>query len=303
MQPVTKPTLPALESYLAKLKHHPSLINSWSDRYFKVNAKTDTLEYYNTLEDVPKVPPTRAFDITDGNMVIFPLNELMFQIMFKGDVEVVFILRASTSELKDKWVNSLSKYLKDMEQYKLWVLLQPMEKPPIPTFGGSLLKLKHKPTFFGSWNERYFKINHKGSEKLEYFKAIPIGADNIENNFTALKSWDLNHITAVRIIDPYSFQLTISKPPLFDQFILTLRAKTIPDQINWVDVCKRYISTRSDYIRRMNNKLPDVHDKEQQHHYDVHTATATVDTTATPHAVPVVAVEYVEQSEHVTKKE
>ena len=295
MQPVTKPTLPALEGYLAKLKHHPSLLNAWSNRYFKINSKSETFEYYNTLEDVPKSPPTRAFDITDGNMVVFPLNDVMFQVMFKGDVEVVFILRASGADVKDKWVNSILKYLKDIEAYKLWILLQPMEKPVVPVFGGLLLKLKHKPGLFGSWNERYFKLNHKGAEKLEYYKANPIGTDNIDNNFTAQKSWDMNHISGVRIIDPYSFQLTITKPGSAEQTILTLRAKSIPEQINWVDVCKRFVSSRNDYIRRMNNKLPDTHPDPSAPSESTPTHT---------HAVPVVAVEYVEQhghSEHVAK--
>lgn len=46
-----RPRPPVLASYIFKLKHHPSLIGSWTKRYWIINPRTETLEYYPSMED------------------------------------------------------------------------------------------------------------------------------------------------------------------------------------------------------------------------------------------------------------
>ena len=66
---------------------------------------------------------------------------------------------------------------------------------------GYLDKLKHKVSFFGSWNKRYFRMNIAG-ERLEYFaseKAVEKG--EVKGFIT------LANLKAVRKFDDLTFQI------------------------------------------------------------------------------------------------
>ena len=82
---------------------------------------------------------------------------------------------------------------KSLYCYAIFFSLSPTE--------GYLDKLKHKVSFFGSWNKRYFRMNIAG-ERLEYFaseKAVEKG--EVKGHIT------LANLKAVKKFDDVTFQI------------------------------------------------------------------------------------------------
>ena len=67
------------------------------------------------------------------------------------------------------------------------------ERPVPPDIEGYLLKLKHKPSTFSSWNKRYFKVNPE-AETLVYFNSEK---DATSNAGMPSKVFKLSHIAKV----------------------------------------------------------------------------------------------------------
>lgn len=71
---------------------------------------------------------------------------------------------------------------------------QRRERPVAHPSEGYLLKLKHAPSTFSSWNKRYFKVDPQ-NEILSYFNTEK---DAYKYNATPRKVFKLGHISKVR---------------------------------------------------------------------------------------------------------
>lgn len=62
------PAPPDLEGDLSKLKHKTSMLGSWNRRYFRVDAPTRSLRYYNNRQDYERGerPKGEGADPGDG---------------------------------------------------------------------------------------------------------------------------------------------------------------------------------------------------------------------------------------------
>lgn len=108
----TAPKAPDLDGYLLKLKRKLSLFGSWNRRYFKVNAATRMLEYYQT-KDAPRY--SKAIHL-DAIQSVSKFDELMFQINAGGSG--TFMLKAVSMAEYTCWLNGLQIYVDERKQYE-----------------------------------------------------------------------------------------------------------------------------------------------------------------------------------------
>ena len=106
------PKVPDLDGYLLKLKHKLSLFGSWNRRYFKVNAATRSLEYYQTKE----APQCSKAIHLDAIQSISKFDELTFQINAGGSG--TFMLKAESMAEYTCWFNGLQTYIDERKQYE-----------------------------------------------------------------------------------------------------------------------------------------------------------------------------------------
>jgi hypothetical protein len=106
---------------------------------------------------------------------------------------------------------------------------------------GYLDKLKHKVSFFGSWNRRYFRVNSK-TATLEYFSDKAHAEANIEPSGRIL----LIDITAIRQFDEFSFHLDAGKSGTY-----LLKTSSNADLISWMREFSNYIIDRQEYLRKI----------------------------------------------------
>ena len=79
-------------------------------------------------------------------------------------------------------------------------MVEPIPPTP-PDIDGYLSKLKHKQSFFGSWNKRYFLVNSQ-TKKLEYYTTKPTNSSQKPSG-----EIDLNLIQSIRNFDDNAFQV------------------------------------------------------------------------------------------------
>jgi len=106
------PVPPKLEGYMDKLKHHsPFILSSWTHRYFRVNVKNGTLEYFHKLKEESieySRVPLKSFPMTDIQHV-YSIDDLSFQIDMLYQQSL--ILRTKSTEEKKRWIMALSSYV------------------------------------------------------------------------------------------------------------------------------------------------------------------------------------------------
>ena len=83
------------------------------------------------------------------------------QLIVRGDKhdEIVYNLKVEKIETKELWVSELGNYFSLLKAYEEEKYKSTPRTKPIPeAMEGYLYKLKHKPSSFGSWAKRYFKV-------------------------------------------------------------------------------------------------------------------------------------------------
>ena len=108
----TPPTAPDLDGYLLKLKHKLSLFGSWNRRFFKVNASTHALEYYQTKE----APECSKAIKLDAIQSISKFDNLTFKIYAGGCG--TFMLKAESMAEFTCWYNGLQSYIDERKKYE-----------------------------------------------------------------------------------------------------------------------------------------------------------------------------------------
>ena len=106
------PNPPKLEGYMDKLKHHsPILLSSWTRRYFRINTKKATLEYFHKLKEESiefSRIPSKSFKLSDIQH-IYSVDELSLQIDMTFQKSL--LLRAKSLTEKNRWIMILSSYI------------------------------------------------------------------------------------------------------------------------------------------------------------------------------------------------
>ena len=205
-----------------KLKHKPSYFGSWVRRYWKINVRTESLEYYTSEEESNKgTNPHRIIPIKNI-IAVRSIGDYFMQFIVMTEIrqQVIYNLKCEQTDVKDIWVQDLGDYFRNLKEYEEALRRNTPVSKPIPTLTeGFLYKLKHKPSNFGSWNRRYFKI------------------DPIENTFKYYKSntssdirhcFQMSEISAVRQADEWTLQVELGDPMTE---IYTLQAATKEDFI------------------------------------------------------------------------
>jgi len=113
--PGQPPTPPELYGYLDRLKANPSIFGSWVKRYFRVNMKRKTLEYFHS-EPKDQDDAPNAFVRLADIFSVEDFGELQFQIKTK---DTSFMLQASSKAEHSCWVKALSEYVESFREYEL----------------------------------------------------------------------------------------------------------------------------------------------------------------------------------------
>ena len=156
-----RPRPPDLSSYLFKLKHHPSIIGSWTKRYWMINPRTETLEYYPSMEDRDLGKRPKREIAINHILAVRAVGDWYMQIIVRGEKhdEIVYNLKVEKVETKQLWVTELGNYFSLLKAYEEEKYKSTPRTKAIPeAMEGYLYKLKHKPSSFGSWTKRYFKV-------------------------------------------------------------------------------------------------------------------------------------------------
>ena len=98
--------------------------------------------------------------------------------------------------------------------------------PDAPELEGYLNKLKHKSSYFGSWTNRYFKVDPQRNT-LDYYSS--------SSNRTPKHTINLHTLTGIQVFDKTTFELS-SKTGSF-----LLRCKTAEEQNTWFRSFEHYI--------------------------------------------------------------
>lgn len=112
---VRPPTPPELEGYMDRLKANPSIFGSWVRRYFRVNPKRKTLEYFKTDPQDKEVTPNASVLLSDIYSVA-DFGELQFQIKTS---DTAFMLQAGSKAELSCWVTQLSEYIEQLREFEL----------------------------------------------------------------------------------------------------------------------------------------------------------------------------------------
>lgn len=107
------PVPPELDGFLLKLKANPSVFGSWVKRYFRVNPKRRTLEYFHSKPGDYDDPP-RAFVRLDDIFSVSDFGENQFQVQTNT---TSFMLQAESNAELRCWVNDLSVYLERQREF------------------------------------------------------------------------------------------------------------------------------------------------------------------------------------------
>lgn len=247
-----KPLLPLLEGNLFKLKHKPSLISSWTKRYFKTNNNNNTIEYYDTIEQSKIInnKPIKSFEFNlfDNNVNIITLSDTMFEIIFNGDVDLVLIFNTNSLEERNYWFLPLNKYLYELKEYII-LERQKLRLPLLTPLENSFNKLKSNPNTFGTFTRRYFILNKNNNNKLEYLDRNPI--DNEGKQITGVnvkKSYNIEDISSINTIDRWTLQIIFkSNNNNNKDIILTLRADTVQIFSLWYETISKFLKQKVIY--------------------------------------------------------
>jgi hypothetical protein len=107
------PTPPDLYGFLDRLKANPSIFGSWVKRYFRVNKKRKTLEYFNA-EPADDDECPKAFVRLADIFAVSDFGELQFQIKTE---ETSFMLQASSKAEHTCWIKDLNSYIESLKDY------------------------------------------------------------------------------------------------------------------------------------------------------------------------------------------
>jgi hypothetical protein len=193
---------------------------------------------------------------------MWPLSETMFQLEFCDGVKFVIVLNASSTDVRDRWLYPIQKYIKEQKDFKVWETLK-LTEPQCAALQGEFLKLKRTPNAFGSWNTRYFRLNVGGNRKLEYHARNPVGSDGkpLSGGETLKKSFDLADIKSVVSIDQWTLQIHITRLlsasfKNYEDVIFTLRSDSGDQQSIWLDSLAKYLRLRTEF-EEMCEKHPE----------------------------------------------
>lgn len=102
---------------------------------------------------------------------------------------------------------------------------------------------QHRPTIFGSWVKRYFRVNVI-KHTLEYFEAKP-------TDFVVQKpkeSFDLRKVDSIVDFGDLKFELRIQKT------VYMLQAESQAEHACWLNHMNAYINERNEYEALMRTK-------------------------------------------------
>ena len=137
--------------------------------------------------------------------------------------QVIYNLKVENTDVKEMLVRDLGNYFQALKDFELELKRNTPVAKPIPTLTeGYLFKLKHKPSNFGSWNKRFFKIDPI-ENTFKYYKSS--GSSDVKHCF------QMSEIAAVRQADEWTVQVELGDPMTE---IYTLQAPSKEDFIMWM---------------------------------------------------------------------
>lgn len=233
-----RPRPPILANYMYKLKHKPSYIGSWVRRYWKINIRTEALEYYTNEEESNKgTNPHKVIPIKNI-IAVRSIGDYFMQFIVTTEIhqQVIYNLKVENTDVKEMWVRDLGNYFQALKDFELELKRNTPVAKPIPTLTeGYLFKLKHKPSNFGSWNKRFFKIDPI-ENTFKYYKSS--GSSDVKHCF------QMSEITAVRQADEWTVQVELGDPMTE---IYTLQAPSKEDFIMWMTSIEKYLEDKRTY--------------------------------------------------------
>ncbi len=214
-----------------------------------MNSRTECLEYYTNEEESNKGTNPHKIIPIRYIMSVRSIGDHFMQFIVTTEIhqQIIYNLKCENQDVKDEWVRHLGNYFNALREYEESLRKNTPVSKPIPTLTeGFLFKLKHKPSSFGSWNKRFFKIDPI-ENTFKYY---------LSNTSSDIKHcFPMNDISAVRQADDWTLQVEVGQPM---SQIYTLQAPTKEDFLMWMSSIEKYLEDRRAYEdwQLMNSPAP-----------------------------------------------